>query len=186
MNWRDHSRLTGKHALLRASNYHWLNYDADRLTNAVLNYQAKERGTRLHAFAAECIDLKQKLPKNKKTLNTYVNDAIGFRMDTEQVLYYSDNCYGTADAISFNDGFLRIHDLKTGAVPAHMEQLYIYAALFCLEYGYHPKDIRIELRIYQNDEVWVENPTEEEISPVIAKIKEFDPIITDILLGVAA
>ena len=136
MNWRDHSRLTGKHALLGASNYHWLNYDADRLTNAVLNYQAKERGTRLHAFAAECIDLKQKLPKNKKTLNTYVNDAIGFRMDTEQVLYYSDNCYGTADAISFNDGFLRIHDLKTGAVPAHMEQLYIYAALFCLEYGY--------------------------------------------------
>lgn len=125
MNWRDHSRLTGKHALLGASNYHWLNYDADRLTNAVLNYQAKERGTRLHAFAAECIDLKQKLPKNKKTLNTYVNDAIGFRMDTEQVLYYSDNCYGTADAISFNDGFLRIHDLKTGAVPAHMEQLYI-------------------------------------------------------------
>ena len=97
MNWRDHSRLTGKHALLGASNYHWLNYDADRLTNAVLNYQAKERGTRLHAFAAECIDLKQKLPKNKKTLNTYVNDAIGFRMDTEQVLYYSDNCYGTAD-----------------------------------------------------------------------------------------
>lgn len=125
MNWRDHSRLTGKHALLGASNYHWLNYDADRLTSAVLNYQAKERGTRLHAFAAECIDLKQKLPKNKKTLNTYVNDAIGFRMDTEQVLYYSDNCYGTADAISFNDGFLRIHDLKTGAVPAHMEQLYI-------------------------------------------------------------
>ena len=39
MNWRDHSRLTGKHALLGASNYHWLNYDADRLTNAVLNYQ---------------------------------------------------------------------------------------------------------------------------------------------------
>lgn len=78
MNWRDHSRLTGKHALLGASNYYWLNYDADRLTNAVLNYQARERGTRLHAFAAECIDLKQKLPKNKKTLNTYVNDAHWF------------------------------------------------------------------------------------------------------------
>lgn len=112
MNWRDHSRLTGKHALLGASNYHWLNYDADRLTNAVLNYQAKERGTRLHAFAAECIALKQKLPKSKKTLNTYVNDAIGFRMDTEQVLYYSDNCFGTADAITFNSGFLRIHVSK--------------------------------------------------------------------------
>ena len=41
MNWRDHSRLTGKHALLGASNYHWLNYDADRLTNAVLNIRRR-------------------------------------------------------------------------------------------------------------------------------------------------
>ena len=180
MNWRDHSRLTGKHALLGASNYHWLNYDADRLTNAVLNYQAKERGTRLHAFAAECIDLKQKLPKNKKTLNTYVNDAIGFRMDTEQVLYYSDNCFGTADAISFNDGFLRIHDLKTGAVPAHMEQLFIYDALFCMEYHVKPKDILIENRIYQNDDVLIETPTADIIDPIIEKIKEFDKIIADL------
>ena len=180
MNWRDHSRLTGKHALLGASNYHWLNYDADRLTNAVLNYQAKERGTRLHAFAAECIDLKQKLPKNKKTLNTYVNDAIGFRMDTEQVLYYSDNCYGTADAISFNDGVLRIHDLKTGAVPAHMEQLFIYDALFCMEYHVKPKDILIENRIYQNDDVLIETPTADIIDPIIEKIKEFDKIIADL------
>ena len=186
MQWRDHSRLTGKHALLGASNYHWLNYDIPRLTAAVVNYQAKERGTRLHAFAAECIALKQKLPKSKKTLNAYVNDAIGFRMDTEQVLYYSENCFGTADAISFNDNVLRIHDLKTGAVPAHMEQLYIYAALFCLEYGYHPKDIQMEMRIYQNDEVWIEQPTSEEIDPIIEKIKAFDPIITDVMLGAVA
>lgn len=186
MQWRDHSRLTGKHALLGASNYHWLNYDIPRLTTAVVNYQAKERGTRLHTFAAECIALKQKLPKSKKTLNAYVNDAIGFRMDTEQVLYYSENCFGTADAISFNDNFLRIHDLKTGAVPAHMEQLYIYAALFCLEYGYRPKDIRMEVRIYQNDDIWVETPSCEDIDPIIEKIKEFDPIISEILLGATA
>lgn len=70
MNWRDHSRLTGKHALLGASNYHWLNYDADRLTNAVLNYQAKERGTRLHAFAAECIALKQRLRNGFRALTS--------------------------------------------------------------------------------------------------------------------
>ena len=186
MQWRDHSRLTGKHAILGASNYHWLNYDAQRLSNAVVSLQAKERGTRLHALAAECIALKQKLPKSKKTLNAYVNDAIGFRMNTEQVLYYSDNCFGTADAIAFSDNFLRIHDLKTGAVPAHMEQLYIYAALFCLEYGYDPKDIQIETRIYQNDDIWIENPSYEVIAPIIEKIKEFDPIITDILLGAAA
>ena len=186
MNFNSHSDLEGQHAFLGASKYHWINYDAARLAETYASYQAKENGTRLHAFAAECIALGQKLPKSKKTLNAYVNDAIGFRMTPEQVLYYSGNCFGTADSITFKNNLLRIHDLKTGAVPAHMEQLYIYAALFCLEYGYHPKDIRMELRIYQNDEVWVENPTEEEISPVIAKIKEFDPIITDILLGVAA
>lgn len=131
MQWNDHSRLTGQHAFLGASKYHWLNYDAQRLADAYLSFQAKEKGTRLHAFAAECITLRQKLPKSKKTLNAYVNDAIGFRMIPEMVLYYSENCFGTADAISFNDDLLRIHDLKTGAVPAHMEQLFIYAALLC-------------------------------------------------------
>ena len=134
MQWNDHSRLVGQHAFLGASKYHWLNYDTQRLVDAFMSCQAKEKGTRLHAFAAECINLKQKLPKSKKTLNAYVNDAIGFRMDPEQVLFYSENCFGTADAIAFNDkdNFLRIHDLKTGAVPAHMEQLFIYDALFCM------------------------------------------------------
>ena len=112
MQWNDHSRLTGQHAFLGASKYHWLNYDAQRLADAYLSFQAKEKGTRLHAFAAECITLRQKLPKSKKTLNAYVNDAIGFRMIPEMVLYYSENCFGTADAISFNDDLLRIHDLK--------------------------------------------------------------------------
>ena len=103
MQWNDHSRLTGQHAFLGASKYHWLNYDAQRLADAYMNFQAKEKGTRLHAFAAECITLRQKLPKSKKTLNAYVNDAIGFRMNPEMVLYYSENCFGTADAITFND-----------------------------------------------------------------------------------
>ena len=153
MQWNDHSRLTGQHAFLGASKYHWLNYDRDRLVDAYLSNQAKERGTRLHAFAAECIELKQKLPKSKKTLNAYVNDAIGFRMTPEVVLYYSPNCFGTADAIMFDDGVLRIHDLKTGTVPAHMEQLYIYDALFCLEYDIDPVTIRFENRIYQSDDI---------------------------------
>ena len=161
MQWNDHSRLVGQHAFLGASKYHWLNYDTQRLVDAFMSCQAKEKGTRLHAFAAECINLKQKLPKSKKTLNAYVNDAIGFRMDPEQVLFYSENCFGTADAIAFNDkdNFLRIHDLKTGAVPAHMEQLFIYDALFCMEYHVKPKDILIENRIYQNDDVLIETPT---------------------------
>ena len=128
------------------------------------------------------INLKQKLPKSKKTLNAYVNDAIGFRMDPEQVLFYSENCFGTTDAIAFNDkdNFLRIHDLKTGAVPAHMEQLFIYDALFCMEYHVKPKDILIENRIYQNDDVLIETPTADIIDPIIEKIKEFDKIIADL------
>lgn len=188
MQWNDHSRLVGQHAFLGASKYHWLNYDTQRLVDTFMSCQAKEKGTRLHAFAAECINLKQKLPKSKKTLNAYVNDAIGFRMDPEQVLFYSENCFGTADAIAFNDkdNFLRIHDLKTGAVPAHMEQLFIYDALFCLEYRVHPQDIQIENRIYQNDDVFTVNPTEAEIKPIMDKIIEFDKIITELKLGEAA
>lgn len=117
MQWNDHSRLTGQHAFLGASKYHWLNYDAQRLADAYLNFQAKERGTRLHAFAAECINLNQKLPKSKKTLNAYVNDAIGFRMTPEQVLYYSENCFGTADTISFDNKTLRMNYLRTIIYP---------------------------------------------------------------------
>lgn len=186
MQWNDHSRLTGLHAFLGASKYSWLNYDVPRLVDAYLNFQAKERGTRLHAFAAECISLNQKLPKSKKTLNAYVNDAIGFRMTPEQVLYYSENCFGTADAIAFSNNFLRIHDLKTGAVPAHIEQLFIYDALFCMEYHIKPKDIQIENRIYQNDDILVETPTFEEIDPIIEKIKESDAVIAELKLGAVA
>ena len=106
-----------------------------------------------------------------------MNDAIGFKMDTEVVLYYSDNFFGTADSISFRDNFLRIHDLKTGKTPVHMEQLEIYAALFCLEYKVRPGDIDMELRIYQNDEVIVFNPTAEDILPIMDKIVHLDKLL---------
>lgn len=119
----------------------------------------------------------QKLPKSQKTLNMYVNDAIGFKMKPEQVLYYSDNCFGTADAIVFRNNLLRIHDLKTGVTRAHMEQLEIYAALFCLEYNKKPSDIDMELRIYQNNEILVHNPTVEDILPIMDKIITFDKLI---------
>ena len=133
MRFNEHSDLAGKHAFLSASSHHWLNYDEERLTERWLNAQAARRGTELHAFAHESIRLGIKLPNNQKTLNRYVNDAIGFRMRCEQVLYFSPNCFGTADAIALNRETLRIHDLKTGVIPGHMEQLEIYAALFCME-----------------------------------------------------
>lgn len=180
MNFVNHSNLNGKHAFLSASGYHWLNYDEDKLRDVYTNLKAKERGTRLHEFASECISLGVKLPKSKKTLNMYVNDAIGFDMTPEQVLYYSDNCFGTADAISFRKNMLRIHDLKTGSVPAHMEQLMIYAALFCLEYKTRPSTIDMELRIYQSDDIVVYNPSSEEIDPIIQKIIAFDKLINRI------
>ena len=180
MKFNNHKNLEGCHAFLGASKYHWINYNPDKVAASYRSYLATLKGTELHEFAAKCIQLGQKLPKSKKTLNMYVNDAIGYRMTPEQVLYYSDNCFGTADAISFKDNLLRIHDLKTGVTPAHMEQLEIYAALFCLEYKIKPADIDIELRIYQSDDILVFNPTVEDIVPIMDKIITSDKIISKI------
>jgi hypothetical protein len=151
-----------------------VNYDEDKLIAYYQNFRAAQIGSELHEHAKRCIELGTKLMESKKTLNMFVNDAIGFQMTPEQPLYYSDNCFGTADAISFKNNMLRIHDLKTGSTPAHMEQLIIYAALFCLEYGVKPKDIQFELRIYQSDEIFVENPDPEIIQAIMDKIIWFD------------
>lgn len=184
MNFNQHSpRLDGTHAFLSASNYHWINYTEDKLRETYFNMMAKERGTRLHAYAAESIRLGIKLPKNRSTLNAYVNDAIGYRMTPEQLLYYSDNAYGTADAIGFRDGFLRIHDLKTGIVQASMSQLYVYDALFCLEYKYKPDEITIENRIYQNKDILVAIPDPNDIFRIMDTIVKFDKIIETMKLG---
>lgn len=182
MNFNNHSNLEGCHAFLGASKYHWLNYDPDRLAESYLNFTAAQRGTELHAFAAQCIRLGQKLQRSQKTLNMYVNDAIGYRMTPEQVLYFSDNCFGTADAICFRKKFLRIHDYKSGIIKAHMEQLEIYAALFCLEYKINPADIDIELRIYQMDDIEVLNPNCDDINVVMDKIITADKIINKLRL----
>lgn len=180
MNFNRHSNLEGQHAFLGASKYHWINYDEEKVAQLYSNFLATQKGTVLHEFAAQCITLRQKLPKSQKTLNMYVNDAIGFKMTPEQVLYYSDNCFGTADSIAFRNDFLRIHDLKTGQIPAHMEQLEIYAALFCLEYNVKPGNIGMELRIYQHDDILVFNPTAEDIVPIMDKIISFDKVINKI------
>lgn len=177
MKFNRHWELEGKHAFLSASKYHWINYDTDRLISAYNNFKAKERGTRLHEFACEAIKLGVKLSNGKRTLNRYVNDAIGFGMTPELILYYSDNCFGTADAISFDGETLRIHDLKTGQVPASFRQLEIYTALFCLEYDVNPSEIDIYLRIYQSDEVLEETPELDDILAIMETIIEFDRIL---------
>ena len=177
MNFNKHSNLEGQHAFLGASKYHWIYYDEEKVAESYSKFIATLKGTELHDFAAQCIRLRQKLPKSPKTLNMYVNDAIGFKMTPEQPLYYSDNCFGTADTISFRDNLLRIHDFKSGVIRAHMEQLRIYAALFCLEYKIKPGNIDMELRIYQSNDIVIENPTAEIIVPIMDKIITFDKII---------
>lgn len=177
MNFNKHYDLEGRHAFLGASSYHWVNYDPEKLITVYDKNKAREHGIRLHAFAEEAIKLAIKLPKTKHTLNLFVNDAIGYLMETEQVLYYSENCFGTADAISFRKNFLRIHDYKSGETPASFRQLEIYTALFCLEYDISPNDIEIELRIYQKDEVLVYDPLREDILYIMEKIVTFDSLI---------
>ena len=184
MFFNRHTNLEGLHAPFGASKSSWLRYSDDKIVEVYNNLQAAEMGTRLHEWAKQTIDLGIKQSRSKKTIYSYVNDAIGFNMSTEVVLFYSENFFGTADAISFRNNFLRIHDLKTGKRPVHMEQLEIYAALFCLEYKVKPGDIRMELRIYQNDEILVHEPTAEDILPIMDKIVHVNKMLEKIERGV--
>lgn len=176
MNFNKHLNLSGLHAPFSPSQPSWLRYDDDKAVEVYLNRKAAEMGTKLHQWAKDTIDLGIKQPRSKKTIYSYVNDAIGYRMNTEVVLFYSERFFGTADAISYKNGLLRIHDLKTGKRPVHMEQLLIYAALFCLEYKIKPGEIEFELRIYQNDEIEILKPTAEDILPIMDKIIRLDRI----------
>lgn len=180
MQFNQHRNLSGMHAPFSPSSPSWLRYDDDKATEVYLNRKAAELGTRLHSWAAETIQLGIKQPRSKKTIYAYVNDAIGFKMNTEVVLFYSERFFGTADTICFRNNTLRIHDLKTGITPVKMEQLEIYAALFCLEYKIKPGDINIELRIYQNDEVIYHNPTAEDIVPIMDKIVHLNKLLEKI------
>ena len=182
MDFNRHLYLEGKHAYLSASKYHWIRYSEEKLIDNFLNMRAARRGTELHNLASELIRLGVKLPNNKQTLNHYVNDAIGYRMTPEQTLVYSDNAFGTADAIAFRKNKLRIHDLKTGITPASPEQLEIYAAFFCLEYGVKPFEIDIELRIYQNDECLIFDPDRDSIFHIMDRVVTFDKIIDNVKL----
>ena len=180
MIFQKHLKLEGLHAPFSPSQPSWLRYNDEKAIEVYANRKAAEIGTRLHAWAKETIDLGIKQPRSKKTIYAYVNDAIGFKMDTEVVLFYSERFFGTADSISFRNGVLRIHDLKTGKTPVHMEQLEIYAALFCLEYKIKPGDIEMELRIYQNDQILYHNPTAEEILPIMDRIVHLDKLLGQI------
>jgi len=184
VDWKTYSHLSNTHAFLSPSRYHWLNYDNDKLVETFRNYKRSALGTRLHKLAAELISLARRQPQTAEAFNAFVNDAIGFGMKPETLLYYSPRCYGTADAISYDKGVLRIHDLKTGATPVSpgaTKQLLIYAALFCLDYVIDPLDLlSTHLRIYQNEEVMEFDPEPQELFRVTRRIIDADKIIQEV------
>lgn len=176
MKWNDHSRFNLSHAFLSPSQYSWVNYDVDKLKGVYLNNLRKQEGTELHEFASNAIKRKIKLANLKKALNQFVNDCIGFNMSSEVMLFYSFNCYGTADAIKFDESsnHLMIFDLKTGVSKPSFKQLDIYAALFCLEYKKDPYELTYEQRIYQGNGCEIVEPDPELIADIMAKIVAFD------------
>ena len=185
MNFNKHSHLEGRHALLSASQYSWINYDDQKMYARYLAAAQAARGTALHALAHNAIKLGVKLAKSDPALSMYVTDGIGYKMETEQTLFYSSNCFGTADTISFRRNKLRIHDLKSGLGLTSPTQLFVYAALFCLEYSFSPWEIDIECRIYQNMQngdppVRVYIPTADEILHIMDRIIYLDKLIETI------
>ena len=181
MRFNKHLRLQGEHAFLSPSNYHWINYTPNRLAERWTTAQAAAWGTAQHDYAMQEIS-RGRLSDHVGTLGMYINDCIHYRMSPEQILFYSENCFGTADAISFRYNKLRIFDLKTGIIKGSVHQLEVYAALFCLEYEKDPFDISIELRIYQDDEVIVYDADPEDIELIMDKIQEFDKQIEQLRL----
>jgi hypothetical protein len=180
MNFKEHSAIREKHAFLSPSTYHWLRYDEQKLAARYFAARQAARGTELHELAHSAIKLGVRIGPSNKTLAAYVKDGIGFRMTVEQPLFYSNNCFGHADTISFRKNVLRISDLKTGVTPTKFDQLEIYAAIFCLEYCVSPFDIKIELRIYQNEEVRLYIPEPQDILDIMDKIVYFDQLVEDL------
>lgn len=199
MIFNKHSELEGRHAILSPSKHYWMNYDDEALMKYYISSYATDIGTLVHEFAADRITYRLPLDQENEeakngllvhllkngipfrvidldrifyNLVPYVNDAIGYKMESEIKLKYSDLCFGTADAIGVRRNWLRIHDLKTGQSPASMDQLLLYAGLFFLEYkrDYRPQTMKVELRIYQNQEVLVNQPSPDDIRGAMEKI----------------
>lgn len=173
MNFKRHLDLAGQHAFLSPSQYHWINYSPDRLVDRWRTTKALQIGIESHLYAA--VQIENKIyQEGDDLLSRYINESIDFGMSAEVVLFYSENCFGTADAISFTRNILRISDLKTGVIPASEHQLEVYAALFSLEYDVDPYEIEIELRIYQSNEVHVFDAEPSDIMAIAKRIIIFD------------
>lgn len=187
MNFIKHSELEGRHAFLSPSNYHWVKYSREKVQQSYRNNLRKLEGTELHRIAADCI--RYHIHVDHPVIGKYVNDVIEYNLTPEQILYYSELCFGTADAVGFDSesNTLYVFDLKTGDVKANMMQLRIYAALFFLDYGLRmgisPRDCTTELHIYQNNEVVGEIADQDEIVQIMTQIVELDQAISEVRGG---
>lgn len=180
MRYNEHSNLTDLHAFLSPSSYHWVNYSPEKLEQRFKTARAALEGVEQHRYAAHAIERGEQQFEVDTTLGMYINDCILYRMMPELILYYSENCFGTADALSYEDYFLRIFDLKTGTTRTSEHQLEVYAALFCLEYGISPYDIEIELRIYQDGVCRVYTADPAHIAYIMEKIIDFDVMLNEL------
>jgi hypothetical protein len=178
VRFRKHSDLEGTHARFSASKYHWINWPDDKLDHALDFHDAAAKGTRLHEIARRAINDGIKLSMDPEhmtepyqaTLARYVNDCVDAGMQAEVLLKFSENFYGTADAIGYKPGLLEINDLKTGVNKVSPKQLYVYAAYFFLEYEIPPYQNRVILRIYQNGEVFTFEAEIEYVLHVMSRI----------------
>lgn len=206
MTFTKHSDKVGKHAMLSPSSWRWVRDTPDELIKRLASQYMPVIGTNLHEIACKhikyCIKMNKYDRKNVllellakgvpsiildaldfdlifENLMLYVNDCIGFKMTPEVVLMYSDNMWGSTDAICFDERahMLRIHDYKSGFGQVYMEQVMIYEALFCLEYQVRPEDIENELRIYQANSILYHNPTPDEINEIMDQIVMGDRIL---------
>lgn len=199
MKWNNHKDYEGRHAFMGGSNYHWLNYDNEAFENRYYSQYSQSIGTALHQLAHDCIVSNIKLNKHDihliemamfkayiprdaydpnyllTNLIPFVNDAIGFHMSSEILLFVNEFCFGTVDAIAYNDfeKTLRVHDYKSGMIPAKIEQCYIYMAMFCIEYKIDPRKLKLlEARIYQNCECLIDNPSSDIILDIMNRIEK--------------
>lgn len=138
-------------------------------------------GIEHHRYAAICIEEQIVQDNERSTVGLYINQCIQFRMHPEVVLFYSPNSFGTVDAIAYRYRVLRISDLKTGETRTSEWQLYVYAALFCLEYEIDPFSMRgIELRIYQDGSVKFWHASPAKVKEIMEKIVYFDDVLNQL------
>ena len=117
------------------------------------------------------------------TIKSYINDCIAFKMETEVRVEFSENFFGTADAIRFDGKNLKVFDLKTGATPGKIEQPIIYACLYLLKYHIAVESVSVEARIYQNNDILGATPDTSELIPIMNKIIHLDNLTNEFIGG---